>query len=301
MDLEEQKNNVLLGKTERYRILNATTECPYGKCDGSGWKHVEDTHYHFLEAKDKQKSHHIQYKKCNCHEARQKRKELDETLRNAKIPEKFLDAAISNFDLMKYTIESERSRAAYAKRLAARFVAKFDEIKEQGKGIYFHSDKKGSGKTRLAISIGNALFKKYGVVPLYIPAVELFSEIQSTFEKDSDKSTTKVVETFRNAELLIIDDIGVEETGSRKKDRNTWKEQMMTKLLDHRMDNNLITLFTANIPIDKLSGDTLYPIGRVESRVRKMAYAVEMPEESVRDLEAHTENREFEDLLMREE
>ncbi len=284
------------GKTERYRILNATSSCPFSTCDSTGWQHVEDTYYHFLQKKEKLETNHITYRVCECNGERQQRKELEKTLRNAKIPDKFLDASISNFDLMKYETDESRSAAAYAKRIAAKFVDKFEEIKGDGKGIYFFSIKKGSGKSRLAISIGNALLKKHGVIPLYIPATDIFSEIQSTF--DSDKSTTTVVNAFKSAQLLIIDDIGVEESTSRKKDRNAWKERMMTEILEYRMNNNLITFFTANLPIDHLSSDTLYPGGRVESRVRKMAYEVHMPEESVRDAEAEEENQEFEKKLL---
>lgn len=284
--------------TERYQILNATSNCPYNKCDGSGWIHKEDTLYHFLEPQEKLKAYHIKHFECDCHEERQKRKELEQALRNAKIPDKFLDASISNFELSKYEEDGSRSAAAYAKRLAARFVERFEDIKEQAKGIYFYSRKKGSGKTRLAISIGNALLKRYGIVPLYIPATDIFSEIQSTFGKDSEKSTTTVVNAFKNAQLLIIDDIGVEESSNRWKDRNVWKERMMNEILEYRMNNKLITMFTANLPINELSGDTLYPLGRVESRVNKMAYEVHMPEESVRDHEANEENYEFEKTLL---
>ena len=248
-------------------------------CDGLGWSYQEDRHYPFLEAEEQKQSHHVQYMECKCNKERKQRKELEQTLRGAKIPEKFIDASISNFDLMKYQNETARGAAAYAKRMSARFIDKFEEIKDQGKGIYFYSRVKGSGKTRLAISIGNALFKKHGLIPLFVPATGIFSEIQATF--DSDKSTTKVVNAFKNAQVLIIDDIGVEESSSRRKDRNVWKERTMYEILEHRMNNKLISFFTANIAISKLSGDTLYPGGRVESRVNKMSFEIQMPEESI--------------------
>lgn len=295
-ELEESKGRHLSKKTERYQILNATTNCPYQNCDGTGWMHREDTHYHFLKPEDKLKTNQTMYVECECNQERKARKEIESALRSAKIPDKFVDAAINNFVLTKYKLDTSRSAAAYAKRLSAKFVERFDEIKKEGKGIYFYSRTKGSGKTRLAISIANALLKKYKVTPLYKPAAEIFSEIQSTF--DSDKSTTQVVNAFKEAKLLIIDDIGVEESNSRKKDRNVWKERMMNEILEYRMNNHLITFFTANIPISELNHELLYPLGRVQSRVNKMAYEVQMPEESVRDHEAKEENNKFEQMLL---
>ncbi|OLS34196.1 hypothetical protein BTR22_19095 [Alkalihalophilus pseudofirmus] len=252
----------------------------------------EDTHYHFLPPAEKLKTDHTMYVECECNKERKARKELESTLRYAKIPDKFMDAAINNFDLSKYELDASRSAAAYAKRLSAKFVERFDEIKQEGKGIYFYSRTKGSGKTRLAISIANALLKKYKVTPLYKPATEIFSEIQSTF--DSDKSTTEVVNAFKEAKVLIIDDIGVEESSSNK----NWKERMMTEILEYRMNNRFITFFTANMPINELSNSLLYPQGRVQSRINKMAYEVQMPEESVRDHEAMEENNKFEQMLL---
>ncbi|WP_346726918.1 ATP-binding protein [Bacillus suaedae] len=294
--IEEMRDNVLSGKTERFRTLNATSDCPFTTCDGSGWIHREDTHYHFLPPEEKRKTFHIQYLECDCHEVRQEKRKLEQTLKQAQIPEKFLDAGIKNFDLTKYQLDESRSAAAYAKRMAANFVEKFENIKSTGKGIYFYSRKKGSGKTRLAISIGNALLKKHGVVPLYTSATNIFSEIQSTFE--SDKSTVQVKEAFMKAKVLIIDDMGVEKSSGSKKGSSNWNERTMNDILEYRMNNNLITFFTANLPISELTSPTLYPEGRVQSRVNKMAYELHMPEESVRDREAEEENYQFEQYLL---
>lgn len=259
--------------------------------------HVEDTHYHFIDKEQKLLSNHITHISCDCHKEREQRLQLSKTLRNARIPEKFMDASISNFSLTVYENDEAKAAAAYGKRVAARFVENFEEVKEKGKGLYLHSNVKGSGKTRLMISIGNALFKKYKIVPLFISANDILNEIKSTF--DSDKSTTDVMNTFREAKLLLIDDFGVEESkNKRNPEANVWKERVITEILEHRMNNNLITLFTANIPISKLTSDTLYPAGRVESRVKKMAFEIQMPEYSVRDQEADLENIEFERTLL---
>lgn len=272
-------------------------------CDGSGWQHVEDTLYHFLDKKvleEKMRrgedSSNMTWRECKCYKSLEERKKIEKALRNAHTPEKYLDASISNFQLDKYTKKDTQAAAAYAKRFAAKYVEKFPEISKQGKGIYFYSMVKGSGKTRLAISIGNALFKKHQVSYIYKTATEIFDEITATF--NTDRSTSDVVDVFKKAEVLIIDDIGVEETSNRRKERNVWKENTMTGILDYRMDNNLITIFTSNITIDELTSETLYPEGRVASRVRKIAYEVHMPEESVRDNEAVEENIAFEKELM---
>ncbi|WP_169823141.1 DnaA ATPase domain-containing protein [Anaerobacillus alkalilacustris] len=259
--------------------------------------HVEDTHYHFLDKREKLNSNHITYKECNCRKERQERLEIEKTLKSARIPEKFLNASINNFSLTVYEDDNAKAAAAYAKRIAARFVENYEEIKEKGKGLYFHSQVKGSGKTRLMISIGNALFKKYRIVPLFISANDILNEIKSTF--DSEKSTSAVMRTFREANLLLIDDLGVEESRSkRSSDPSVWKERVITEILEHRMNNNLLTIITANIPISDLSAETLYPSGRVESRVKKITFEIHMPEYSIRDQESVEENQEFEKQLL---
>ena len=47
-----------------------------------------------------------------------------------------------------------------AKIIAKRYVEQFEEIQETGKGLYFYSSVKGSGKTRLAVSIANDLIRQ---------------------------------------------------------------------------------------------------------------------------------------------
>ncbi|KMK77605.1 hypothetical protein AB990_03840 [Alkalihalobacillus pseudalcaliphilus] len=262
--------------------------------------HKEDLLYHFLSPEEKATANHVIYEECLCNKAMKRKKEIENTLKSSRIPEAFLDATVNNFDLSKYNQPDERARAAYAKKMVGEYIVKFQSIKNDGKGLYFHSPTKGCGKSRLALSLANALFKKYALVPVYSTVSDLFDEIKSTWNPGSKFSTANVMDMYRNAQVLILDDIGVEETSGRNNDQNKWKEGMMTKLLDHRMNNKLITIFTANLTIEELTRPSLYPMGRVESRVRKMAYPVSMPNEKVRDAESEQENRAFEQMLMGE-
>ncbi|MES9786538.1 ATP-binding protein [Bacillus pumilus] len=255
--------------------------CMYGKCDGSGliWIIDHEKNKEFME-------------ECPCKEV----KKLSNRLMSARLPEEFKDASLNSFDINVYDKPESKERAANAKRVAKNYVLKFEKMRELGKGLYFFSKEKGSGKTRLAASILLAITKTHDMVydketkkykPLkiiYSSTADLIGEIKSTFDSESKVKSTDIMDAVKTADLVVLDDIGVEKI-------TDFVEETFTRILDYRVQHKKPTILTSNLSIDEL--DTIYKNGRISSRVEKLAFPVIMPDEKIRKKIAQQENEEL--------
>lgn len=251
------------------RLTKATDDCMYRECDGSGLIHIikEDGSEAAM--------------KCKCREY----KELLNQIKTARIPDEYLDKRINDFDTKIYQIKDSVRVAQYAKKIATSYVEQYLEMEDMGKGLYFYSNTKGSGKTLLSIAITNELIIKYKIKPMYISVVNMLNEMKHSFSsKDSNRTFYSLMESFKNASLLVMDDLGVEKT-------TDWSEEVLTQILDERMSYKRPTIITSNMPIRLLQKK--YPAGRIKSRVEKMTFPVIMPEESVREIISKKENEEI--------
>ncbi|WP_353050087.1 hypothetical protein [Bacillus sp. ISL-41] len=138
------------------------------------------------------------------------------------------------------------------------------------------------------MSITNALIQKYNIQPLYISSVNLLSEIKKTFHPTAKTTTYDLLASFKEAEVLVLDDFGVEKA-------TEWSEEILIEILEERMNYKRLTIITSNIPTAQLS--TKYPAGRIESRIEKMTFPVSMPEESVRRLLSKKENDQIAEMF----
>ncbi|PRS67551.1 ATP-binding protein IstB [Bacillus sp. NMTD17] len=267
----------------RYETLTVISEqhCMYGKCDGSGliWIIDHEENKEFME-------------ECPCKEV----KKLSNRLMSARLPEEFKDTSLNSFDINIYDKPESKERAANAKRVAKNYVLKFEKMRELGKGLYFFSKEKGSGKTRLAASILHAITKTHDTVydketkkykPLkitYSSTADLIGEIKSTFDSESKVKSTDIMDAVKTADLVVLDDIGVENV-------TKFVEETFTRILDYRLQYKKPTIITSNLSIEDL--DTIYKSGRVSSRVEKLAFPVIMPNEKIRKKIAQKENEEL--------
>lgn len=215
----------------------------------------------------------------------------------AGIPEEFRGLTLRSFDTGIYDSEQSRAMATRAKQAAVNFVKNFDQIKTEfnGKGLYFWSRVKGSGKTRIGASIANALIQVHTergepIDVRYIVLVDLIEQIKETFDDDSKVKTKDVVNAVMNADVLVLDDLGVES-------ESPFVNKTLYRLLNHRMTKELPTIFTSNIPIEELDLKFTRDEGRIQSRIKKMTFSVAMPEESARDKIAEEENDNLSSLL----
>lgn len=240
---------------------NMTTKCPYGICDGSGM-----TTY--------MKEGNLFAKPCKCYEDQKE----DRRLSFAKIPDEFKGLTINSFDTGLYTSPGDTKKAICAKKIIAGYIKEFASFQEQGKGLFLHSTAKGSGKTRLAISCGNALIKVHKQRVRYITTLDLLGKIKESFNDESQFTEQQLVNEFTEIPILILDDIGTEQP-------TPWVKEIFYRVLDTRMTHKRVTIITSNLAISELKHDE-----RIKSRLGKMVIKVQMPEEDIRNKLGDQEN-----------
>lgn len=213
---------------------------------------------------------------------------LDSKLSFAEMPKQLSDLTINDFKVDIYRSEKNRKIAAKAKLAAANYVKAYELMQENHKGLYLYSNTKGSGKTRAAVSIGNALIKLYGVRLKFTTSTALLEEIKSTFngERTSEGFTnSQYMQAIKSVEVLILDDIGTEkQTG--------WTNETLYEIINQRMLANLITIYTSNCAPSDLKHDD-----RIKSRITGMIYPVCFPEEDIRNKLNSDNNIEIEKIL----
>lgn len=184
-------------------------------------------------------------------------------------PEYFRLRTFDKFSLIPY--HAERPKAEKALDMAKRYADGIDVIMADydGAGLYFYSKTKGSGKTFLSTILGNELTRRGKRVRWY-GVTNLLQDIKASYDRESGTSSAEIISLCKTAEILILDDIGVEKQSS-------WVNETMYTILDERLTHARPTIFTSNIRPLELQYDA-----RVTDRISRMTELIEMPEENVR-------------------
>ena len=103
----------------------------------------------------------------------------------------------------------------------------------------------GCGKTHLAVAIANTRLELYGEQVVFITAPDLLDMLRSTYGAESDATFEAYFESVRQAPLLALDDLGVENPSG-------WAKEKLFQLLNFRHVNRLPTVVTTNTPFDDL-------------------------------------------------
>ena len=252
-------------------MQSATSNCKI--CKGSGWVLNPDTNT---------------ASKCKCYE------EIVQAnrLKFAMIPEEFSDLTVKSFDTSLYS-ERNREIAMIAKKAVIGYINNFEKMQESGKGLFLYSKTRGSGKTRLIVSCGNALIKTHKQRVRFITTLDLLGRIRDTYNNvknlSRDEQTyteQQLLNEFFEIPVLILDDIGTEKN-------TTFVTEIFFKILDTRMTHKKITLVTSNLTIDELQHDE-----RIKSRLRRMVISVQMPEEDIRKMLGNQENNDLINMLL---
>lgn len=184
-------------------------------------------------------------------------------------PEYFRLRTFDKFSLIPY--HGDRPKAEKALDMARRYADGIDAIMTDydGAGLYFYSKTKGSGKTFLSTILGNELTRRGKRVRWY-GVTNLLQDIKASYDRESGTSSAEIINLCKTAEILILDDIGVEKQSS-------WVNETMYTILDERLTHARPTIFTSNIRPLELQYDA-----RVTDRISRMTELIEMPEENVR-------------------
>lgn len=183
------------------------------------------------------------------------------------MPFEFLNLTGSDFGWDKYQADITKS-----KDIVNKYILRFPAFREKGMGLYICSGTKGSGKTMLSCCILNELTKRYVGSVKFVNALDFLEMTKKGYRGEENE-----VQSLYDAKVLVIDDIGVQMS-------KEWVETVFYRLINDRYVNRKPTIYTSNVPIDRLKMDE-----RITDRIESTTFIINLPEESIRRKERQKE------------
>ena len=160
---------------------------------------------------------------CECKEAERKEKRRRQ-LREMSNLDAFRDKSFKNFNPRVPGVQE-----AYQVAL---------EYAQNPQGWLVFIGKNGCGKTHLAAAIANQHLAR-GSLVLFAVVPELLDHLRATFAPNSPVVYDQLFSTMREAELLILDDLGSEQN-------SPWACEKLFQLLNYRYNSHFPTVITTN-------------------------------------------------------
>lgn len=213
---------------------------------------------------------------------------LDGRVREARIPEDYVNITVNNTGVRKDQPEAYRLIDSYVKT----FRRQFEEGGDRIKSLYLYSDATGTGKTTTAAAIANEYIKRHyvgslkrGLRPKRRPVLFLdMNDLQGLYNRANRSNVPRdlgeaanreyfgLLERSRESDLLVIDDIGLRSVTEGFR-------QDVHQFINHRAANELPTIYTSNKPVKDLK-DVFSR--QIWDRVRDMCIEVPFAGESKR-------------------
>lgn len=219
-------------------------------------------------------------KECKC--GIRQREIMKNRLVFANIPENFKEIRLDSFDTHVYVTADNAKKAEIALKCIQYWLREFDVLKERGMGLYMYSQTKGSGKTRMAVSIANELIYDKNCQVKFCTSLQILNEIKTSWDNGTANTERKLLDFLATSEILIIDDFGTEQSDK------PWINERFYQIINNRYIDKKVTIFTSNKRLESLEYDT-----RITSRIKERTFQIPFPEESVRDVIAKDNFREF--------
>lgn len=127
-------------------------------------------------------------------------------------------------------------------RIAREYADHFAEKLATGDGLYIEGTN-GTGKTHLAAAIALQLIDA-GVPVVCKTSADLLSDVKKAFD-DSSITEAAVLKAYKDADLLIIDDLGKEQV-------TDWSISTLYNILNDRYEDMKPTIITTNFGADDL-------------------------------------------------
>lgn len=152
----------------------------------------------------------------------------------AKLPKRYAGCHFNSY------LPSDPSQIK-ALRLSTQFAMEYPAV---DRGLLFIGAV-GVGKTHLAVSILKGLFER-GFSCLFYEFGSLLKEIQDSYNNNTKTSELAVLAPVLNAEVLVLDELGV----SKPTD---WVKDTMAHIINTRYNEKKATIFTTNYPDERQS------------------------------------------------
>ena len=104
--------------------------------------------------------------------------------------------------------------------------------------MYLWSPGSGRGKTHILSAVCREIMERYAVPCIFLTEDQIFRKIREAFDDPQVREYDRM-RRFRTVPCLFVDDFGATKP-------TAWKQEVMTGLLDERLNNALPTFFTSN-------------------------------------------------------
>jgi DNA replication protein DnaC len=106
-------------------------------------------------------------------------------------------------------------------------------------GWLFLHGKCGVGKTHLAVAIALYAMRRQKLSVLFAVVPDLLDHLRATFDPGAGVAYDERFNAIRNAQLLVLDDLGTENT-------TPWAREKLYQIFNHRYNEQLPTVITSN-------------------------------------------------------
>ena len=176
-----------------------------------------------------------------------------------------LPASLRKASLAQVDLDDLGRLPVFEKLLA--FVEQYPTIR---KGLYLYGDF-GVGKSFMVAALAHDLSEKLGVSSTLLHYPSFVIDVKNAI---SDGNVKTLVDEIKLSEVLILDDIGAEQS-------TAWvRDEILQVILQYRMQENLPTFFTSNFNFEDLEkhfakgkhgNDETWEARRVMERIRYLA------------------------------
>lgn len=205
---------VLMGQAMIWNLEKPRCDCEKAVAFWKGW-----------DAKQEK----IKKEKELAEERELRKQKIESILGKSGIKKRYLSRTLESF---KVTAENSE-----AFKIAVDYIKQFDKYSAQGKGLYLEGTC-GTGKTHLAVAIALKLISK-GVPVICKTSIDILGDIKRCYERNSEVTEEEVLEAYKSVDLLIIDDLGKEQT-------TEWSVPVLYSILNERYEALLPTIITTN-------------------------------------------------------
>lgn len=98
----------------------------------------------------------------------------------------------------------------------------------------------GTGKTHLAVSIARYAMQWHNMSVYFAVVPDLLDHLRATFDPSSGSAYDERFTTIRNAQMLVLDDLGTENA-------TPWAKEKLYQIINHRYMEQLPTVITSNV------------------------------------------------------
>ena len=175
------------------------------------------------------------YVACSKQMKDEKNKEYEKNLKLYEMPSSVKEASFK--DIYK----DDKNRLPIIKYFKE-FIDNYDND-DKSKGLYLHGSF-GSGKTYLIAALFNEM-ARHGVRSTMIYYPEFLRSLKASFNAENNDFEDRF-DYVKKSPLLLLDDIGAENV-------TPWsRDEILSPILQYRMDENLPTFFTSNLTLEEL-------------------------------------------------